>query len=291
MKVAFIGLGRMGAPMARRITEAQFEVTVYNRTGAKAAPFAELGARVAEFVAAAVAQADLVVTSLLDDHSALSLVQNDLLEWLPRGVLHLGTTTISPQCSDRLAELHRNAGSRYVAGPVVGRPDAADAGRLITYLAGDEADANAVRPLCLAYASAANYVGDRHGAANALKLCLNFFGSSFIELIGEVYAFGDKLGVEGKHVRDFLEAAVAHPALKAYVERISRRDFDATAGFAMEAGLKDLRLIREAAATAGANLEIATITERKMLAGVEDGMGKLDWSAIYELTRREMGLN
>lgn len=290
MKVAFIGLGRMGTGMARRLVQVGFDITVYNRTASKMAPLVELGAHAADLVEAAVRDADVIVTSLIDDRSVLSLTEDHLLAAMRTGAIHVGTTTISPGCADRLGELHLRAGSKYLAAPIAGRPDAAETGKLVCYVAGDQEAANMARPVCLAYATSVTYVSDQYGRANALKLCLNFFASSFIEIVGEAYTLAEKAGVDTAYVRDFLASAVAHPALKTYADNIHKREFDSSGGFAMEGGLKDLRLMRETAADVGAPLEIAAITERKMLTGVNNGMRQLDWSAIYEVTRQQAGL-
>lgn len=290
MKVAVIGLGNMGAAIARRIAQSGFDLTVYNRTASKAAPLVAAGARAADTIAAAVRDADVVVTSLMDDKSVLTVVEDHLLASMQAGAIHLGTTTVSPQCAERLASLHKAAGTRYLAAPVAGRPDAAEAGKLLSLVAGDREAAEAVRPVCLAYSASVNYLSEQHAVANTFKLCLNYTAVAIIETVGEIYAFGEKLGLDIVHLRNFLDAAMGSPALKTYVNKIFERDFDASAGFSMQGGLKDIQLMRDAAARAGASLEIGAIAERKMKAAIADGMGRLDWSATYEITRRESGL-
>src|SRR5271165_2005101 len=126
-KVAFIGLGNMGAGMAGRILGMGHDLTVWNRTPAKANSLVADGARLAPSPAAAVKEADVVITSLMDDASVLEMVEGVLLKAMKAGAVHLCATTISPDCADTLSGLHGKAGTRYVSGPVVGRPDAAAA--------------------------------------------------------------------------------------------------------------------------------------------------------------------
>jgi 3-hydroxyisobutyrate dehydrogenase-like beta-hydroxyacid dehydrogenase len=149
----------------------------------------------------------------MDDASVLGTAQSHLLKAMKPGAVHLGVTTVSPRCSDELARLHATNGTVYVAGPVVGRPDAAAAGELTSLLGGDEAAVEFVMPVCRCYSRVALYVAKRHGTANALKLAVNYMVVSIIEAIGEVYAFADKAGVPIEPLQEFLVNAMNHPAL------------------------------------------------------------------------------
>ena len=139
-KIAMIGLGKMGTGIARNIADAGYALTVYNRTEAKTAALVERGARRADSPRAAVSDADIVVTSLMDDASVRAIVSGDdgLLAGLKRGAIHLCATTISPELARELTELHRRHGSVFVSGPVVGRPDAAASAQLVPLPLGDE---------------------------------------------------------------------------------------------------------------------------------------------------------
>ena len=291
MKVAFIGLGNMGTGMAGCIAKAGFELAVFNRTREKMAPLAAAGARPAADPGDAARDADVVVTSLMDDVSVLAMVRAGVLAAMKPGAVHLGVTTVSPGCADELARIHAEAGSLYVAGPVVGRPDAAAAGELLSILAGDAAAIERVTPVCRSYSRMVMPIGERHGAANALKLAINYMVVSIIEAMGEVYAFADRSGVPLAPLQGFLVEAMGHPALKMYAEKIGRRDFAGRGGFAMAAGLKDVKLMLAAAGELGVPLEIGEIARRKMDEAVADGMAETDWSATYEITRRKAGLN
>ncbi len=291
MKVGFIGLGNMGAGMAACILKNDMELTVYNRSREKMGPLAAAGARAAADPADAARDADVVVTSLMDDASVLGIVQSGVLKAMKPGAVHLGASTVSPACSDELARLHAASGTVYVAGPVVGRPDAAAAGELVSFLGGDEAAVAFVTPVCKCYSKLALNVGARPGAANALKLAVNYMVVAVIEAMGEVYAFADKAGVPLDPLQEFLVGAMGHPALKMYAAKIGRRDFAGRGGFAMAAGLKDVKLMQAAAGEMGVALEIGDIARRKMEAAVAAGMVDTDWSATYEITRRNFGLN
>lgn len=292
MKIAFIGLGNMGAGIAACILRAGHDLTVWNRTASKAASLVASGAKQAESAGRAAAEADLVITCLMDDGSVLDMMSaaGGVLGAMKSGATHLCVTTISPKCADTLAKMHRDRGTRYVSGPVVGRPDAAAAGQLVTYLGGDAVAVAAVKPVCESYAKMVVAISDRPSAANCMKLCINYAAISFIEVLGETYAFAEKSGVDLNYLQQFFQMAFAHPAMKMYAEKARKRDFDAEAGFAMTAGLKDVRLMLAGAREAGVAFEVGKIVERKMLTAISTGLESADWSAICEVTRRESGL-
>jgi len=293
MNVAFIGLGNMGSGIAQCILKGGFNLTVWNRTAAKMAPLVEKGAKAAASASEAVTGADVVITSLMDDKSIIDnvLAADGILAGMKPGAVHVCVTTISPACADQLTELHRRHGSYYVSGPVVGRPDAAASGQLMSYLAGDAEAVALATPVCGAYSKQVVAISEKPSIANCMKLCINYNIVSIIELIGETYVLAEKSGVPLEHMRDFYQqAAFAHPALKMYAEKLRTRDFAGRGGFVMKGGLKDVRLMLATAANVGADLEIGLIVERKLQAGISAGMEETDWSAFYEITRREAGL-
>ena len=289
--VGFIGLGRMGAGMARNILKAGFELTVYNRTAAKMRPLIDEGAAGASSPREASAAADVVVTCLMDDRSVVENATGDqgLLAGLREHAIHIGTTTVSPRCARQLAELHAAHGSHYVAGPVVGRPDAAEAAQLLTFTAGDEEVIASCEPLFRAYSQAAIRVAAEHAIANSLKIAVNYMGASMIELMGEVYAFGERSGIESRFLDLMMKTMFGHPARHAYAERIRTRDFD-DVGFELTGGLKDVELMLQASSDTRVAFPYASIIRDKLLAAIAHGMGERDWSASYEITRMNAGL-
>lgn len=294
MKVAFIGLGNMGSGIAQCILKGGFDLTVWNRTAAKMEPLVANGAKAAASAKAAATGADLVITSLMDDKSIIENLQaaDGILAGLKQGAVHVCVTTISPACADQLTELHRKHGSYYVSGPVVGRPDAAAAGHLATFLAGDPKAIAVATPVCHAYSKSVTAISDKPSIANSMKLCINYNIISIIEMVGETYALAEKCGVPLEHMRDFYQQSLfAHPALKMYAEKLRSRDFAGRGGFVMKGGLKDVTLMLSTAEAVGVSLDIGKICERKLKAGIAAGMEETDWSAIYEITRKEAGLS
>jgi len=290
VKVAFIGLGNMGSAIAGCVLRGGFDLVVYNRTREKMEPFLAKGAKGAVDLKDAVKDADVVITMLMDDKSVLDSVRTFAGSMKP-GAVHVGLATVSPECADEAAKLHTDSGTFYVAGPVVGRPNAAAAGELLSFLAGAKAAVETATPVCKAYSKKIVYVSERHGAANTLKLCVNYSIISIIETFSEVYAFADKAGANLDALKDFLEEAMGHPALKMYAGKLRARDFAGKGAFAMSGGLKDVSLMLKASAAIGVDFAIGKIIKPKMETAVANGMGEQDWSSIYEITRKNSGLS
>ncbi len=292
-RVAFIGLGNMGAGIAQNLMRCGFDLTVHNRTEAKMKPFIDAGATAARSPKEAAAGADIVITSLMGDDSVLSVVEGEqgILAGMKPGAIHVGTSTVSPECAMRLAKMHAQHGSHYLSAPVLGRPDVADAGQLVTFVAGEaEAIAKCV-PVFKAYTRMVRKIPGEQRLANLTKLCTNYTAATVIELMGQLYAFADKGGIDLGIVEDLFQATWAHPGLKEYATKIRTRSFDSSGGFAMSGGLKDIELMLSSSEAEGAPLEFAQIIKRKMLEAIENGMSRLDWSGTYEITRRHAGLS
>lgn len=291
-QVGFIGVGRMGAAMTQNILKAGFPVTVYNRTREKVLPLVQKGAVEAASPKEACQGADVVFTCLMDDQSMYDIMagENGLLAGLKPGGIHIGTATISPGCANKLAAMHQAHGSCYVAGPVSGRPDAAIAGKLLTYLAGDQAAISRCEPLFKAYAQRYVNLGPDHGVANSVKLTINFMLLTQIEMISEVTAFAERSGIQAQLVGELVETVLNHPAVRDYVRRIRSRDFD-PAAFEVTAGYKDLQLVMQACSDVRVPMPYASVLRDKFLVTMGNGMEKRDWTAISEAARIMAGLS
>ncbi len=287
LTVACIGLGRMGSGIARNIQAAGFPLTVYNRTREKTEQFVAAGAKLAGSPREAAA-ADIVVTNLMDDASVLSAVtgENGILAAMRPGAIHLGTTTISPDLSTRLAVLHAAQGSHYLAAPVAGRPDAAAAGKLYTFVAGQPEIIERCRPVLEAYTQMVYVTGEDAGGAMSLKLVMNFMVAGIIDLLGQMYAFAEGRSVDIAFLTTTLKPLL--PIFGEYLERISTRNFE-NPGFTLDAGLKDIRLILDAAGEAHVPLPSASELRDACLAAQARGLSQRDWCCITEIARANAG--
>jgi len=289
MTIACIGLGRMGAGIARNVQASGCRFVVYNRTPEKMQPLVAAGATAARTAREAAQGADFVITSLLDDDSVFDTLSggDGILAGMKRGAIHIGTSTISPGASTRIAQLHSEHGSHYLAAPVAGRPDAAAAGKLYTFVSGAPEIVDRARPVLERYTQMILPLGDDPAAAASMKLAGNFFAASLLEVMGQAFTFAEKRGVLGPMtamLKGFL------PPMSEYVDRIASRNYSQP-GFTLDAGLKDIRLILEAAGEVHVPLPFASVIRDKCLAAQAQGFSQQDWCVFTEIARLEAGPN
>ena len=290
MHTGFIGLGNMGAGMAANLIKAGHEVTVYNRSLDKAAPLVTLGATAAKHIADA-CRNDAVMTMLADDHAVETVAfgDNGIVASLSRGAVHVSCSTISVALSRRLAQAHADAGQRYVAAPVFGRPDAAAAAKLFVVAAGAPDAVDAVRPLLDAIGQRTFQMAEQPHAANLVKLSGNFLIAVVIESLGEAMALVGKGGVDLHAYLDLLTSTLfSAPVYRTYGGLIVDRKFE-PAGFAAPLGYKDIRLALSAAEDLRVPLPLASLLRDRFITLLAHGGDTLDWSAVGELAAKDAG--
>jgi 3-hydroxyisobutyrate dehydrogenase-like beta-hydroxyacid dehydrogenase len=289
MKVGFIGLGHMGAGMAGNLLKAGHEVTVFNRTSAKAQSLEAQGGKLAASVAQA-CQGDAVITMLANDEAVESLVlgREGVVANLRGGSVHVSSSTISVALSQRLSDEHARREQRYVAAPVFGRPEAAAAAELIVVAAGERDALAAARPLLEAIGRKLFVVGETAPAANLVKLSGNFLTASAIESLGEAFALIAKGGVDRQQYLEIVTSLFAVPAYKTYGTLIAGGRFE-PAGFAAPLGQKDIRLLLASADHLGVPMPVASLLRDRFLSLMAHGGERLDWSAIGGLAARDAG--
>jgi len=278
--------------MARNLLRAGHEVTVWNRTLAKAEEHRAQGAKVATSSGEAAKEAEAVITMLADDPAVESAVlqPGGVVESLPPNAAHVSMSTISVALSRKLAEEHGKRGHKYIAAPVFGRPEAAEAAKLFIAAAGDKAVIERVKPLLEAMGQRVFVMGDRPEMANVVKLSGNFLIASVIESVGEAVALTRKYGIEPHQYIDFLTNSLfAAPVYRTYGGLIADEKYR-PAGFKMRLGLKDVKLALAAAEAADAPLPVASLIRDHMLTAIARGMDDADWSATAKLAAENAGL-
>ncbi len=291
MNVTFIGLGAMGSAMVERLLLAHYEVTVFNRTHAKAIPLIELGAHNAEIIAQAVSNADMVMTSLLDDDAVLA-VTKELLSHMKPSAIHVGLSTIMPTTAELLLDIHQKAHLHYVSAVVLGVPAVARAGELTTFVAGNEHSVQKAIPLLSSFSSHVIPVGDEKEikAPNLMKICMNYSLMTAIELMSELFVFAEKCGLDKEMVRKGLHQIYGHPAFKRYIDKIAKRDFD-NVNFTMTGGQKDARIFQRVFSEAGIAPELCNLLNERYDTAMSLHMKEKDWSGIYEVVRKKSNLD
>jgi len=290
MKIGFIGLGRMGMRMATNLVSAGHDLTVFNRSPGRSASLVVLGAHEAVHLAEACG-GSAVISMLANDEAAtdITLAKGGIIDYLPKGAIHVSMSTISVELSKRLTEAHAKAGQRYVAAPVFGRPDMAAAAKLFIVAAGDPAAVDACQPLFGAVGQKTTVIGTEPSAANVVKLSGNFLLASAIEALGEAVALVGKAGIDPRAYIEFLTSTVFNiPAYKTYGALIAQRKFE-PAGFAATLGYKDIRLTLAAAESLRVPMPLGSLLHDRFLRVLAQGGENLDWSAIGGLASEDAG--
>jgi 3-hydroxyisobutyrate dehydrogenase-like beta-hydroxyacid dehydrogenase len=290
MKIGFIGLGKMGTPMAQNLIAAGHKVTAYNRTRAKAETLK--GAQVAESPAEAGRGAEVVFTMLPDDPALEEVVfgEQGLLKGMNKDAVHVSSSTISVALSRRLDDAHREHGQRYLAAPVLGRPEAAAAAKLFVLAAGADEVMDRCASLLDVLGQEVITIGEKPEQANVAKLSCNFLIASLIEAVGEAVALARKHGIDPKDFIELLTSTIFNaPAYKTYGGFIAEEKYE-PAGFPLRLGAKDMRLAIQAAEGVQMPMPLASLLRDHALAGMANGIGDLDWSALAKVAARNAGL-
>lgn len=282
MKIAFLGAGLMGGPIAGRLQQAGHALTVYNRDREKTRDLVRAGAVGADSPAAALNENEWVVAMLAD---AAALEQTLLSPTaLPRleGRRVINMATIAPAEARAIGERVSGAGGEFMECPVLGSIPEAEQGTLILMFGGSPLQFEAAAPLLGAVGSAPVHVGEL-GRASALKLAIN-------QLIASLTAgFAASLGLirrEGVDVDTFMavlrESALYAPTFDKKLQRMLARNF-AQPNFPVKHLLKDTRLFATAADGAGVDTAVVAAVQGILERAEASGRGELDYSALYEL--------
>lgn len=292
-QVSFIGLGKMGEPIARNLLKAGYELRVYNRSPEKAEALVAEGAQRADAPFEAVEPGGIVFTMLSNDAAVKEVVagEHGFLHRLGHGGVHVSLSTISPETSRELARLHAKYGSQYVASPVFGRPDAAAARKLWLCVSGPEEAKARVRPLLEAIGQGIFDYGEDPGAANVVKLCGNFMIASAQEAVAEALTLAEKNGLQREQVMDmFAQTLFACGIYQNYGKMIAQKRYEPV-GFQLELALKDLNLVLDTAYQARVPMPLGSLVHNRLLTGVAKGRGGMDWTALAKGVAEDAGLD
>lgn len=279
--IGFIGLGNMGQPMANNLLKVGYALTVYNRSLNKTEELAARGARVARQPGEAVQQGGIVVSMVANDQALEEIVTSQgFLEALGAGGIHLSMSTVSPVTSRKLAQLHAQHGSTYLAAPVFGGPAAAASQELWICLAGPHAAKERVQPVLEALGQGVYDFGEDPGAANIVKLCGNFMSLAAMEAIAEALTLAEKSGLDRSTVIDMLTHTIFTSSNYQRYGKLIAEKRHTPAGLRQTLGLKDVNLARETAESVQMPMPLASLLHDRMLAGLAQGRGDMDWTAL-----------
>ncbi|RCG27287.1 NAD(P)-dependent oxidoreductase [Sphaerisporangium album] len=277
--IAFLGQGRMGVPMARRLVDAGHRVTVWNRTPEKCAWAADAGAHIAGTPAEAARDADLVITMLRDADAVggVLLGEKGAGQDMAPGTVVLEMSTIGPDAVTELRDRLR-PGIRLVDAPVVGSLPQATAGKLRILVGGEEADVSRCADV-LAVLGSVTHLGPL-GSGAAGKLVANMITITSFTMIAEALALGDRLGLTTEDTLGLLGTSAVGPFVERIRDRIGDDEFPTQ--FSLGLAEKDLALILAAGADPSG---LVAAARRHLSAAVHSGLSERDISVVIEEVR------
>lgn len=281
----------MGMGMARNLLRAGHTLAVYNRSREKAEALAGDGVRVADSPADASRDAEVVMTMVADDHALEQVVfgNDGIASAMKNDCIHLSHSTISTALARRLTAEHAQRNQGYVSVPVFGRQEAAETKKLLVVAAGPSELVERCRPLFEAIGRQTFVVGVEPWQANVAKVCGNFMVISMIEAFGEAYATLRKSGVAPQAFLEIMNALFGSQVIANYGRIIAQEQFE-PAGFALQLGLKDVRLVLAAAEECTAPMPLASLVHDHLLSALAQGQGEMDWSSMTRVLARNAGL-
>src|SRR5215468_1364257 len=267
MKAGFIGLGRMGQAMARRLLDGGHDLGVYNRTAEKLKPLVGNGAKPLDSIKAAATYGEAVFTMLADDAAVMGVA-----------------------CIAELKERHGKAGQILLATPMLGRPEMVSSGQAGMVLAGTKSSLDRCRPLFAAIARRAFEGGPDPVAAAAIKIANNFVLGCAIEAMGEGFALVRKYDVAPDVFLDVMtDGLFACSAYKVYGKIIADQRYQ-PAGQRAVLGLKDANLALAAGEAVGVPLPSGNVWRDRLVGALAHGEGEHDWAVMAKDQARASGL-
>jgi 3-hydroxyisobutyrate dehydrogenase len=288
MRVAFLGLGKMGIGMAGRLVSGGHQVSVYNRNPDRAAPLGAMGARVAGSPRAAAERADVIIGMTADDGSSRAIWLGEFgalaADNLP-DALAIECSTLSHDWVMELAGHVRQRGFRYVDSPVTGLPDAAASGTLTLLVGADPADLDAARPIFASLATRVLHFGGV-GQGTAYKLMVNLLGAVQIASAAEGIAMAERAGLDLKLVVDAVASGqAASPQVVRNVRRFVAGDHGAV-NFTPALRLKDIEYGLRLAKKLGAECAFGAVAGDLYRKLCELGFADQNESRIIDVLRR-----
>ncbi|MCO6449505.1 MAG: NAD(P)-dependent oxidoreductase [Caldilineales bacterium] len=289
-KIAYLGIGIMGRGMVGNLLKAGHAVMVWNRTPERCAPLVEKGATQADSVAAAVADAEVIMYCLSDDAAVEDLVfgDGDLISAVKAGQIVVDMTTIHPDTTRKEAAAYAEKGVRFLDAPVFGSKNEAANGGLWIVVGGERALYDEVLPILELLSETTHYMGET-AKGTSMKLVGNLVVASQLEALGEAMAMATKAGLDPVdvlgvlHVTDFKS-----PIFDGVGAALIERDF--STHFALKLMLKDANLIARFAQDLNVPIPASAATREVIKAAVNQGWGEENASAFIKHLENQAGV-
>jgi 3-hydroxyisobutyrate dehydrogenase len=288
-QIGFIGLGIMGAPMARNLIKAGFEVTVYNRTASKAEKLAADGARKAESIRSLAQKCTIIITMVTDtpDVEEVVLGEHGLFTGIQPESVVIDMSTISPEATRKIARTLENKGVYMLDAPVSGGEQGAISGTLSIMVGGEASIFNRCRPVFEALGKNILHIGT-NGMGQTVKLMNQILVVGNLNAVVEALAFAHGQGIDLlKAIEAVNNGAAGSWQLSNLGPRIVARDF--RPGFMIDLLQKDLKLVTEASAAMNLPLPVTGLIHQMFYSLQASGEGKNGTQALIKALERLSG--
>jgi 3-hydroxyisobutyrate dehydrogenase-like beta-hydroxyacid dehydrogenase len=278
--------------MALRLLAAGHELRVWNRTEGRIEPLLREGAIAAGTPAEAELGVDAVITMLFDDaaHEEVLFGSNGLMDAIEPGGLHIACSTISVALCEKLTAEHARRGHRFVAAPVFGRPNIAEAGKLWIVMAGEPSALAAARPILEPMSRGISIIGSEPRQASAVKLGGNFLISTMIQSLSESFVFAESQGIAPSVFLEAVNSALFQSPFYASYASVMLNP-PQHPGATINLGAKDTRLFREAAAGRNTRLSLADNLAAIFEEARHAGLAEADWAVgQYRMAQQRSAL-
>lgn len=282
--VTVVGTGAMGAPIARNLLEAGFDVAIWNRRRAKGAALFALGAKeVAD--RSEVFASGLVVSVLADDAAVREVFTPAVLDAGGEGAVHVNMATVSAALAVEMAAAHASRGIGYVAAPMFGGVPVAQAGQLNVLTAGPAEAVNAADPILQATSAKVWPIGVDPAEANIVKLGGQLLIAAAIQSLSEAVSLIERGGIDADRFVEVVTATITPgPVYSRYGNLIATGVYE-PAGFSTVLGRKDVDLARTQAAAEGLALPLGDTLSSLLSEAIQAGHADHDWACLADIQR------
>ena len=291
-KIAFLGLGVMGYPMAGHLATAGHKVTVYNRTLSKAKKWnSEFKGSIAETPYKAAQDVDFVMSCVGNDNDLLDITigEHGAFSNMKKGALFIDHTTVSAQVTEKLYKKSKDLGIRFIDAPISGGQAGAENGVLSIMCGGDEGDYKLAEPTLEIYSKICRRIGDT-GAGQKTKMCNQIAIAGLVQGLSEALHFAEKAGLDGNAVIEVIsQGAAGSWQMSNRYETMLNDEFEH--GFAVDWMRKDLKICLDAGDSNGASLPVTSLVDQFYKDIQKMGGGRWDTSSLFKRLRAIDGLN
>ena len=290
-KIAFLGLGVMGYPMAGHLATAGHKVTVYNRTLSTAKKWnTEFKGSIAETPSKAVKDVDFVMSCVGNDNDLLDITtgEHGAFSNMKKGALFIDHTTVSAQVNEKLYKKSQELGIRFIDAPISGGQAGAENGVLSIMCGGDEGDYKLAEPILEVYSKICRRIGDT-GAGQKTKMCNQIAIAGLVQGLSEALHFAEKAGLDGNAVIEVIsQGAAGSWQMSNRYETMLNDEFEH--GFAVDWMRKDLKICLDAGDSNGASLPVTSLVDQFYKDIQKMGGGRWDTSSLFKRLRAIDGL-